>query len=109
MAPWLPAVKIVLPYLAQMVGAAIPAFTQKPDKSGSDELTRRQITELQDAVTHNAASIKALAEQMQQVVQGLDAATARAEQDMRAARRLAIAALALSIAAAGVALYAIAR
>lgn len=109
MAVWIPAARIVLPYLAQMVGAAIPAFTQKPDRSGSDELTRHQITELQDAAMRNAESIKTLAAQVQQVVQGLDAASARVENDMRTARRLALAALAVALAALGLALYAALR
>lgn len=109
MAPWLPAAKVVLPYLAQIVGAAIPAFTQKPGKSSSDELTRHQITELQNAVTRNAESIKTLAAQLQQLVHSLDAAAGRLDNEARITRRIALAALALAVAALGLALYALLR
>jgi methyl coenzyme M reductase beta subunit len=105
MAPWLPAVQAVLPYLAQVVTAAIPAFTQKGDKSETDDLTRRQISELQLAVVQNAESIKTVATQMQQVIQDLDAASARIEAGMRTTRQLALAALLVALAALGLSLY----
>lgn len=106
MASWLPAVKIALPYLAQLVGAAIPVFTQKPDRAAGDTLTPQQITELQDAVKHNAESIRTLAAQMQQLVQSLEAASERMEEDARVTRRLALGALALALVALGLALLA---
>lgn len=106
---WLPAVKIVLPYLAQIASAAIPALTRKADRSESDEVTRRQIAELQDAVTRNAESIRTLAAQMEKVVQDLDAASVRVQHAMQTARQLAVAALAVAVVAAGLALYAVLR
>lgn len=109
MAPWLPTVKIVLPYLTQIVTAAIPAFTRKPDKTAADEITRHQIAELQDAATRNAESIKTLASQMQQMVQGLDAASTRMEKEVRITLWLAIAAFVLAIAAMALSLYGMLR
>jgi len=106
MAPWLPAVKVVLPYLTQVVAAAIPAFTQKSDKSGADELTLRQITELQHAVVQNAESIKTVASQMQQVIQDLEAASSRIEAGMRTTRLIALGSLLLALAAMGLGLSA---
>lgn len=106
MAPWLPTVKIVLPYLTQIVTAAIPAFTRKAAQNASDDVSRRQIAELQDAATRNAESIKTLASQMQQMVQGLDTASTRIEKRVRATLWLAITAVALSLAAVGLSLYA---
>lgn len=106
MALWLPAARVVLPYLTQIVAAAIPAFTHKPERSESDDLTRRQIAELQDAVTRNAEAIKTVAVQLERVVQDLDAASARIEKATRTAQWLALAALLLAAMAMGLALYA---
>lgn len=105
MAPWLPAVKAVLPYVAQVVTAAIPAFTQRGDKSGTDDLTRQQISELQHAALQNAESIKTLATQMQQVIEDLDAASARIDARMRTTRLLALGALLLALIALGLSLH----
>ncbi len=104
MAAWLPAVKVVLPYLTQIVAAAIPAF-KKADRNETAEAMRGQITELQDAVTHNAELIKTLATQLQQVIQDIDAASVRIENDMRTTRWLALAAIALSLVAIGLGAY----
>lgn len=109
MAPWLPTVKIVLPYLTQIITAAIPAFTRKPEPSAGDDVSRHQIAELQDAATRNAESIKTLASQMQQMVQGLDAASTRIAKEARITLWLTLAALALALAAFGLSLYAVLR
>ena len=105
MAAWLPAVKIVLPYLTQIVTTSMPAFTRKPGRGADDDMTLRQNTELQDAATRNAESIIMLASQMEQLVQALDAASARIGKEVRATLWLAIAGLAMSTAAMGLSLY----
>ncbi len=94
---WLPAVKVILPYLTQIVAAAIPAFTKKTDKTGADDITRNQISELQDAVTHNAESLKILATQLQQVINDIDSGSAKIEKETQVVKRLAILAIGLSI------------
>ncbi len=99
MAAWLPAVKVILPYLAQIVGAALPVFTRKADKSGAEDVIRNQIAELQDAVTHNAESLKVLATQLQQAISDIDSASARIEREIKSTRALALVALILSLAA----------
>ena len=96
---WLPAVKVILPYLTQIVTAAIPAFTKKADKTGTEDITRNQISELQDAVTHNAESLKILATQLQQVISDIDSGSSRIERETKAVKRLAIIAIAISIVA----------
>ncbi len=101
MPAWLPAVKAVLPYVAQIVTAAIPVFTKK-DKAGTDDVAR-QIAELQDAVTHNAESLKILAAQLQEVINDIGAAGI--EKDIRTNRWLAVAAILLSSAAIALWLY----
>jgi hypothetical protein len=96
MVAWIPAVKAILPFLAQIVTAAIPAFTTKADKTGTDELTRNQIAELQEAVTHNAESLKTLAAQLQQFINGIDAGSAKIEKEIKTVKHLAITAISFS-------------
>ena len=97
MAAYLTVVKAILPYLAQIVTASIPAFTKKSDKSGTEDITRNQISELQEAVTHNAESLKILATQLQQVITGIDNGSAKIEKEIKAIKFLSIFAIAISI------------
>lgn len=97
MALWLPAVKIMLPYVTQIVSAAIPAFTKKTDKANAEVIIPGQIVELQAAVTHNAESLKTLAIQLQQAISGIDAAAGKMEQEIKTAQRLAISAIILAL------------
>lgn len=97
MAVWLPALKAILPYVTQIVTAAIPAFTKKNDRGESHEIINNQISELQDAVTHNAESTKILAIQLQQAISGIDAGATRIGKEIRATRRLSILAIGISI------------
>lgn len=99
MAAWLPAVKAILPYLAQIVTVAIPAFTKKADKTGTEDITRRQISELQDAVTQNAEALKILATQLQQIMNDIDSGVCKIEKETKAIKRLALFVIALSIVA----------
>ena len=85
MASWLPVLKTVLPYLTNIVTATIPVFTAKKDND--------RITELQDAVTQNAESVKVLAEQMQRTVQAIEAGAASAERALKQSQRLSVIAL----------------
>lgn len=94
---WLSAVTVVLPYLTQIVAAAIPAFTKKADKTGAEDITRNQISELQNAVTHNAEALKILATQLQQVINDIDSGSTKIEKETQAVKRLAILAIGLSI------------
>ncbi|MGK2915806.1 MAG: hypothetical protein ACSLE5_15395 [Porticoccaceae bacterium] len=96
MAPWLPAVKAILPYVTQIVTAAIPVFTRRNDKTGKEDVIPGQVAELQEAVTHNAESLKILATQLQQVVNGIDAGAIRIENELRTIKRLSVIAIALS-------------
>ena len=47
MAGWLPVLKASLPYVSQIVTAALPAFTSKPPGARPEEVAPRQIAELQ--------------------------------------------------------------
>lgn len=99
-AAWLPVLKAVLPYVTSIVTATVPAFTQRKDDGRSAALVGQQISELQEAVRHNAESVKLLAEQLQRTIQAIEAGAVANE---RALRRTTAAAI-VALVAAGVAL-----
>ncbi len=137
MAAWLPVLKAVLPVVTNIVTTAIPAFTAQKKQSEPEDLVARQIGELQSAVTHNAESLKVLAEQLQRTVAAVEEGAqnleqtvaryqdevARAEQagaalqrqaaelylQLQATRRFGMGALGIGLAALGVALIALLR
>ncbi|TVP91108.1 MAG: hypothetical protein EA348_04870 [Pseudomonadaceae bacterium] len=80
---FLPIIKVVAPYIAQVATAAIPAFTAKPDTAKSDPILAKQIEELQAAATQNAESIHLLAENLQTTIQGLEAAAIESRRQAR--------------------------
>lgn len=73
MAAWLPIVKIVLPYLAPIFQAALPAFTKKKNEKVAPVLAQ-QIAELQEAVKTNAEFSKALARAVEEAAAANDKA-----------------------------------
>ena len=107
MPAWLPLLKASLPYVSQIVSAALPHFTSKPASTRSDEVVSRQIGELQAAVTQNAESIKGLAAQLKQTIEGIDNAGQGLQQELRRLRRLAAVAVVLAVLATCVAVWAL--
>lgn len=111
MAAWLvPAVQAILPFVGQIVSAALPVFTtRKPDAPVQDPtaILQKQITELQTAASQNAIHVKELAEQLQKTVAALEAGAEVAESRFRQIRAFAVAALVLALAALGAALFAV--
>src|SRR5438093_11047890 len=98
MPAWLmPTLKGVLPHIGTIISAAAPVFTRK----NADAVA---ITELQSAVSQNAANIKELAEQLQSTVAALEQAASIAEAKLRRALLLCAAAAALSAVSLGIAL-----
>ena len=98
MSAWLALLKAGLPYVADIVADRLPVFTKRKEEAkNTADLSSEQIAELQQAVQHNAASIKALAEQLQQTIQALEGAATEQEKEreflrlrIRSARRLAM-------------------
>lgn len=110
MPAWIPLLKAALPYVAQIVTTAIPVFTSRaPAKGASDEVIGKQIAELQDAVTQNAESVHTLASKLQDTLQGIDLAATTLQGQLESMRRMARGALAVAIAALGVACWALTR
>ena len=67
MSAWMPLAKAALPVLAKVAQRAIPAFaTRKAQKSLEEQSA--QVGELQAVATENAASIRAVAEQLEETV-----------------------------------------
>jgi len=85
MLDWIPIVKVVLPYIAPIFEAALPAFTKKKSDK-ADPVVNQQISELQEAVKKNAESITALAKALEEAVKAND-------QVMRRTRLLAVTAI----------------
>jgi hypothetical protein len=97
MAAWVSALKAVLPYVTNIVTAAIPAFTARKGQDRSAEVTAQQIAELQSAATHNAESLRVLAEQLQRTVSAFEQGAANAERALRRLRLLAAASLLVAL------------
>ena len=107
MAAWLPLIKASLPYVTEIVTAAIPAFTSKPATSKLEEVIPKQICELQSAVTQNAESIKGLAGQLKQTIEGIDVAGENLQHELRGIRRLAVVAVVIAVLAVCIAIWAL--
>jgi hypothetical protein len=99
MAAWVSALKAVLPYVTNIVTAAIPAFTARKGQDRSAEVTAQQIAELQSAATHNAESVKVLAEQLQRTVSALEQGAVNTDRTLRRLRLVAAASLLVALAA----------
>lgn len=108
MPAWLPILKASLPYVTQIVTAAIPAFTRK-ESARTEPLVEKQIEELQAAATHNAESIRVLADKLSQTLQTLESAATEMENRAARLQRIALFACVLAIVATGVALCALLR
>ncbi len=97
MAAWLPALKVSLPYITQIVTAAIPMFTSKPKNADSAALVPQQIEELQVAVVENAENVKGLATQMQNNLESLSSGASDLQREIKLIKRLLVLAFTLSI------------
>jgi hypothetical protein len=109
MPSWLlPAVKLILPHVTDIVAAAKPAFTRLRGKPAEEQGTviEKQIAELQAAASQNATHIKELAEQLRLTVAALEQGAADAEKRLKRVYACAIFAVILSIAAVVISLYA---
>lgn len=102
---FLPLIKALAPYIAQIAAAAIPAFTSKSETAISDPALAKQIEELQSAVTQNAKSIHLLAEKMQQVIEGIETAAKEAKSQIKTYKIMIFLSFALSIASFAACVY----
>lgn len=106
---FLPIIKAVAPYLAQVATAAIPAFTSKPAAVKLDPVVAKQIEELQAAATQNAQSIQVLAEKTQQVILDIENAAQEAKKQVTAYKSILFASLGLSAVSLATCVYLLVR
>ena len=107
MPAWLlPAVKLILPHVGNIVAAAKPHFTKR--KEAADQSTvQQQISELQAAATENAALVKELAEQLQLTITALEKGAAGTQERVRRLYAIAVTAMLVALAALFVAVFAL--
>jgi len=106
---FLPIIKAVAPYVAQVAAYAIPAFTAKPETVKADPVLVNQIEELQGAATQNAQSIHLLAENMQQAITGFETAAEQANKQIATYRTLLFISFGLSAVAILMCMYLLLR
>ena len=106
---FLPIIKAVAPYLAQIAATAIPAFTAKPEAAKSDPVVATQIEELQAAVTQNTQSIHVLAEKLQQAVKDIEDAAQEAREQVATYKKILFASLGLSAVSLAICAYLLVR
>ncbi len=87
---WIPALKAALPYVASVVGSAIPAFTARKDQARTNDLISQQIAELQQAVTANAGSIRLLAQQLENTLKAVEQGGNALERSLNESRELLV-------------------
>ena len=110
MAGWLQAaLKAILPHVGDIVSATKPAFTHRPAQPAANQpdLVQQQITELQSAVSQQAAHVKELAAQLENTVLALEEAARVAEGRLRRVLVFTALAAAFAVAALGVAFLAV--
>ena len=99
--------------LPEIIRMARPLFTRTPQVDNSHQprmdLIDEQITQLQDAATQNADSIKKLATDMQKTIEVLQVGADQAERRLRRASQLTLIATTVAILAFALAAYALAR
>ena len=108
MPAWLwPAVKLILPHVGNIVAATKPVFTKKAaDPEEQSGVVQQQIAELQSAASQNASHIKELAEQLRLTVAALEQSAGETEKRIKRAYTMALSALVVALASAGIAIYA---
>ncbi len=110
MAGWLQAaLKAVLPHVGDIVSATKPAFTNRRSQPAANQgdLVQQQITELQAAVSQQAAHVKELAAQLENTVLALETAARVAEARLKRVLVCTALAVAFAVAALGVAIVAV--
>jgi len=90
MAAWLPVLKTALPYVAEVLKIAIPAFTSRTNTKKSNDVIPEQILELQSAATQNAESVKVLATQLKETIEVIDSSATKIEKELVLFKRISI-------------------
>ena len=103
MAPWLvPALKAILPHLADIIAVARPVFSSRKINASANqlELVQKQIEELQVAASQNSLNTKDLAAQLKEAISAIEHGAVSTEKSLR--RAIFISFLSLGIAVVAV-------
>ena len=103
---FLPAVKLILPHVGNIVAAATPVFTRHRETADRNTVAQ-QIAELQTAATENAALTKDLAEQVQATIKALEQSAATMQERARRLYAFSMVAVLVSLAALLIAIVAL--
>lgn len=106
-------ITIAAPYVPDIIKLARPLFTRTPPADNSQQLrldlVGEQITELQNAASQNADSIRKLATDMQKTLEVLQLGSERLQKQLVTAQVLGLIAATAAILAFAVAAYALAH
>jgi hypothetical protein len=107
-------IAIAAPYVPEIIKLARPLFTRTPVVADNTQQIRldvvsEQITELQNAASQNADSIRKLATDMQKTLEVLQLGSERMQKRLAIANLLATVATTAAVLAFGVAAYALAN
>jgi hypothetical protein len=104
MAAWF---ALAAPYLPDIIQLALPLFTRAKAQEKVPEVVVQQITELQNAATQNADSIKLLATEMQKTIDVLQVGATLLERKLQRTQLLAVVASTAAVLAFLIAVYAL--
>lgn len=106
-------ITIAAPYLPDIIKLARPLFTRTPPADNSQQIrldvVSEQITELQNAASQNADSIRKLATDMQKTLEVLQLGSERLQKQLATAQLLGLVASTAALLAFAVAAYALAN
>lgn len=107
-------IAIAAPYVPEIIKLARPLFTRTPAAADNTQQIRldvvsAQISELQNAASQNADSIRKLATDMQKTLEVLQLGSERMQKRLVIANLIAIMAATAALLAFGLAAYALAR
>jgi len=109
MPTWLlPAVKLILPHVGNILSAAKPHFTKRKDVSDQGTV-QQQIAELQAAASENAALVKELAEQLQLTVTALEKAAQATHERVRRLYAISVTGMLVALIALFIAVFVLLR
>ena len=114
---WVTVLKASFPFVRDIATVAIPAFTSRPEKSKADApalsdphvVAQTQIKELQSAAVSNAESIKGLARQLEEIMQGLERSATQLQRKTAKLVSLLYVSAGVAVIALGCALWALVR
>jgi hypothetical protein len=105
MAVLIPVLKTALPFVADILKIAVPAFKARVNDKKSSDTIPEQILELQSAATQNAQSVNILAAQLKDTIEGIEVSATKIGQELVVFKRLSIISIIIALASLGFSLF----